>query len=408
MNPLRTRIYLSLLGAMLLAVGLFAQTGGWQSPRDIDLNERGELTGEVVSVSGDSFEVRPDAGVANVIRVFSSTSTRYRGFGNDPAATQLGSAGMVNMGVGDRVRVTGVGGTAQTVRAEFVQLLGRAVTSAPPAATTPASTIMVVEGVIDDILLSDQSFVLRGDTGETWTIVGTRETPVIFEGATYQLGNLERGDRVRVDVDVRLSSGELRAAKIDVLEDATPDGETPSILSNNYLTGRVGRIESRGNRFVFRSDRAGEILIEAGRAVDAKGQPFRTANIKVGDRLRIWGEYTAAQRFRADRIEIGTAADATASDQLRDRGQEPYLGFSTVILSGTVEKNPPNEDKLTIHNRNERRTLEITVDEEFIVLRPDDTFIRASQLRQGDSIVIKAFRDPRGEYIAQTIRLQAR
>ena len=73
-----------------------------------------------------------------------------------------------------------------------------------------------------------------------------------------------------------------------------------------------------------------------------------------------------------------------------------------------MEKNPPNEDKLTIHNRSERRDLEITVDEEFIVLRPDDTFIRASQLRQGDNVVIKAFRDPRGEYIAQTVRLQAR
>lgn len=407
MNPLRTRVYLSLLGAMLLSMGLFAQTGSWQSPRDVDLNERGELTGEVVSVSGDSFEVRPDAGVGNVIRVFSSSSTRYRGLGTDPAATQLGSAGLVNLGVGDRVRVTGVGGTARTVRAEFVQLLGRAVTSVP-ATTTPASTILVVEGVIDDILLSDQSFVLRGDTGETWKIVGTRETPVIFEGATYQLGNLERGDRVRVSVDSRLTSGELRASRIEVLEDATPDDEAPSILSNNYLTGRVGRIESRGNRFVFRSDRAGEVLIEAGRAVDAKGEPFRSANIQVGDRLRIWGEYTGDQRFRADRIEVGTAADATASGQIQDRGQEPYLGFSTVILSGVVEKNPRNEDKLTIHNRNERRDLEITVDEEFIVLRPDDTFIRASQLRQGDSVVIKAFRDPRGEYIAQTIRLQAR
>ena len=407
MNPLRNRIYLSLLGAMLLSVGLFAQTGTWQSPRDIDLNERGELTGEVVSRSGDSFEVRPDTGVGNVIRVFSSSSTRYRGLGTDPAATQLGSAGLVNLGIGDRVRVTGVGSTAQTVRAEFVQLLGRAITSAP-AATTPSSTILVVEGVIDDILLTDQSFVLRGDTGETWKIVGTRETPVIFEGSTYQLGNLERGDRVRVDVDSRLASGELRAGRIEVLEDSTPDDDTPSILSNNYLTGRVGRIESRGNRFVFRSDRAGEILIEAGRAVDARGEPFRTANIQVGDRLRIWGEYTADQRFRADRIEVGTAADATASDQLKDRGQEPYLGFSTVILSGVVEKNPPNEDKITIHNRNERRDLEITVDEEFIVLRPDDTFIRASQLRQGDNVVIKAFRDPRGEYIAQTIRLQAK
>jgi hypothetical protein len=407
MNPLRTRVYLSLLGAMLFSLGLFAQTASWQSPRDIDLNERGELTGEVVSVSGDSFEVRPDVGVGNVIRVFSSSSTRYRGLGADPAATQLGNAGLVNLGVGDRIRVTGVGGTGQSVRAEFVQLLGRAVTSRP-AATTPSSTILVVEGVIDDILLSDQSFVLRGDTGETWTIVGTRETPVIFEGATYQLGNLERGDRVRVDVDSRLASGELRASKIDVLVDSTPDGETPSILSNNYLTGRVGRVESRGNRFVFRSDRAGEVLIDARRAVDAKGEAFTIRNIQVGDRLRIWGEYTGDQRFRADRIEVGTAADATASDQFRDRGQEPYLGFSTVILSGIVEKNPPNEDKLTIRNRNERRTLEITVDEEFIVLRPDDTFIRASQLRQGDSIVIKAFRDPRGEYIAQTIRLQAR
>ncbi|MFN2442771.1 MAG: DUF5666 domain-containing protein [Thermoanaerobaculia bacterium] len=404
MNPLRNRVYLSLLGAILLSVGLFAQTT-WQSPRDIDVNERGELTGEVVSIGGDSFEMRSDAGTGTVGRVFSSSSTRFRGVGDEPAATHRGNAGLIQLRVGDRVRVTGVGAVAQSVRADFVQLLGRTV--APQASTKPSSTILTVEGVIEDILLSDQSFVLRGDTGEKWTIVGTRETPVIFEGATYQLGNMERGDRVRVDVDRRLASGELRAARIEVLKDSTPD-ETPSILSNNYLTGRVGRIESRRARFVFRSDRAGEVMIEAGRAVDANGDEFRVQSIQAGDRLRIWGEYTAAQQFRADRIEVGTAADATASDELRDRGQEPYLGYSTVVFYGTVEKNPPNEDKLTIRDRDERRSLEITVDEEFIVLRPDETFVRASQLRQGDSVVIKAFRDPRGEYVAQTIRLQGR
>lgn len=406
MNPLRKRIIFSIFSVFALAGGLLAQTANWGSAAEVDLNERGTITGTVESVGGDSFEILPDSGRGTTIRVTSAATTRFTRFGAEGESVS-GSAGLNFMRAGDRVRVEGVGIVGPAVRAETVALIGR-----PAAApgTAPSETILTVEGVIDSILPADQSFTLRGDDGQTWTIVGTDATPVIFKGEKYRLQNLETGDRVRVDVDSRLTSGELRAGRIEVLVDATPDEEAPlpSIAAGNFLTGRVGRIEARGARFVFRSDRAGEVMIDAGRAVNAAKQPFRIQDIQVGDRLRIWGEYTGQRRFRADRIEPGTAADAQATEQFRDRGQEPYLGFSPVIFYGTVERNPPNEDRLTIRDRDARRSIEIVVDEEFVVLRTDETYLRASQLRQGDDVVIKAFRDPRGEYIAQTIRLQQR
>ena len=105
--------------------------------------------------------------------------------------------------------------------------------------------------------------------------------------------------------------------------------------------------------------------------------------------------------------EFGTADDIYADDEFRDQGEEEFEGYSTVVFYGTIEKNPPNEDKITIRDRDSNRDIEIIADEEFVVLRDAGaTFLRAVQLRSGDRVVVKAFRDRAGNYVAQTIRLQ--
>ncbi len=388
---------------VLTAVSALAQTRpGWRTAADIRSGESGSMTGTITRLDTNGFGLASDAESATIAaRVETTSSTRYAGLGSDAARTETGSAGFRQLRVGDRVTVSGTGGPASTIRASSVTLVGRTVETR----SSVIDTNRFLEGRITDIRSTDQSFVIESDRGVRTTIVGTRDTPVDFEGETYTMGNLEQGDRVRVEIDARLSSGEIRARRIVVLQDATPD-DVSGIRSDSYLTGRVTRVEAGSKRFSVSADRAGEVRIEAGKAVDKSGRAFRVGDLQVGDRVRIWGGYTAQQTFRADRIEFGTADDVYRDDEFRDRGEEAFEGYSTVVFYGTIEKNPLNEDKLTIRDRDGDRNIEIVADEEFVVLREGATFLRAAQLRSGDKVVVKAFRDKLGNYIAQTIRLQ--
>lgn len=393
---------------VVTAVSAFAQPRPtWRTSQDIRSGQSGSMTGTITRLDTGGFQLASDEESATTAaRVETTSSTRYAGLGVDATRTETGSEGFRQLRVGDRVTVSGTGGSAATIRANSVTLIGRAIESRASGGGI-LDTNRFLEGKVADIRAADQSFVLEGDTGSRTTIVGTRETPVTYRGETARISNLERGDRVRVEIDARLSSGEIRARRIEVLEDSTPDDEISGIRSQNYLTGRVTRVESGSSRFTLAADRASQVRIEAGRAEDGSGRAFRVASLQVGDRVRIWGEYTGEQTFRAERIEFGSADDVYEDDEFRDRGEEDFEGFSTVVFYGTVEKNPPNEDKITIRDRDADRDIEIVADEEFVVLRDSGTtFLRAAQLRPGDRVVVKAFRDRAGKYVAQTIRLQ--
>ncbi len=392
---------------VLTTASLFAQSRpSWRTSQDIRSGQSGAMTGTITRIDATTFMLAADDDApSTAARVETTTSTRYAGLGIDAARTETGAPGFSQLRIGDRVTVSGVGGAAATIRASAVTLIGRSVKSR--AGSVAADTNRFLEGKVADIRPTDQSFVLESDSGTRTTIVGTRDTPVTYRGETARIANLERGDRIRVEIDARLSSGEIRARRIEVLEDSTPDDDISSIRSENYVTGRVTRVEASANRFTLAADRAGQVRVDASRAETAQGRTFRVSDLQVGDRLRIWGSYTAAETFRAERIEFGSPDDVYKDDEFRDRGEEQFEGFSTVIFYGTVEKNPPNEDKLTIEDRDSRRKIEIVADEEFVVLRETgSTFLRAAQLRSGDRVVVKAFRDRAGNYVAQTIRLQ--
>ncbi|HEY0590478.1 MAG TPA: DUF5666 domain-containing protein [Thermoanaerobaculia bacterium] len=364
------------------------------------------MTGTITRIDSASFMLASDEDSASTAaRIETTSATRYAGLGVDATRTETGASGFTQLRVGDRVTVSGVGGAAATIRASSITLIGRAIEERAGGAVLDTNRFL--EGKVADIRPADQSFVLESDSGVRTTVVGTRDTPVTYRGETARIANLERGDRVRVEIDARLSSGEIRARRIEVLEDSTPDDEISSIRSENYVTGRVTRVEANANRFTLAADRAGQIRVDASRAETSSGRTFRVGDLQVGDRLRIWGSYTGPQVFRAERIEFGSPDDVYKDDEFRDRGEEAFEGYSTVIFYGTVQKNPPNEDKLTIEDRDSRREIEIVADEEFVVLRETgSTFLRAAQLRSGDRVVVKAFRDRAGNYVAQTIRLQ--
>lgn len=405
-GSLRRSRWIAIL-VLLAAASLFAQSRpSWRTSRDIRSGESGSMTGTITRIDSASFMLASDEDSASTAaRIETTSATRYAGLGVDATRTETGASGFTQLRVGDRVTVSGVGGAAATIRASSITLIGRAIEERAGGAVLDTNRFL--EGKVADIRPADQSFVLESDSGVRTTVVGTRDTPVTYRGETARIANLERGDRVRVEIDARLSSGEIRARRIEVLEDSTPDDEISSIRSENYVTGRVTRVEANANRFTLAADRAGQIRVDASRAETSSGRTFRVGDLQVGDRLRIWGSYTGPQVFRAERIEFGSPDDVYKDDEFRDRGEEAFEGYSTVIFYGTVQKNPPNEDKLTIEDRDSRREIEIVADEEFVVLRETgSTFLRAAQLRSGDRVVVKAFRDRAGNYVAQTIRLQ--
>jgi hypothetical protein len=364
------------------------------------------MTGTVTRVETNGFAlVSDDESASMTARIETGTATRFAGLGVNATETATGNEGLRTLRVGDRVTVSGVGGAAATIRANSVTLIGRAIDTRSSSTSTDSNRF--IEGRIVDIRTTDVSFIVQTDSGTRTTVVGTRDTPVTYRGETARIANLEEGDRVRVEIDARLSSGEIRARRVEVLVDSTPDeGDVSDIRSENYLTGRVTRVEGNSNRFTLQVDRGAAVRVEAGRAVDREGRAFRVRDLQVGDRLRVWGSYSNPQTYRADRIEFGSADDVYQDDEFRDRGEDDFDDYSTVVFYGTVERNPPNEDKITIRDRDSKRDIELVADEEFVVLREGATYLRAAQLRSGDRVVVKAFRDARGRYVAQTIRLQ--
>lgn len=386
----------------LAPASLFAQTRTpWRTADDVRSGTSGTIVGSIISLTGDELRITADEDPAGrEVRVDTTRSTRYGGVSAIGDATLSGAAGLRELRIGDRVRVTGSATAARTIRATDVMLIGRSTTVPTGSDSRPKNEM---EGVVQDIRTYDRSFVLETDDGTRTTVVATEDTPVMFEGKSYSIRNLEVGDRVRVVVDTTLTSGGVRARRIDVLKDSTPN-EVGGIRSTNYVTGRIERID--GNRIILNADRVGQVRVDVSRAVRSDGASFNLSNVQVGDRLRVWGEYTAANAFRAERVEFGTAEDAYRDDEFRDRGQEAFEGYSTVVFYGVVERNQTAEDRLKMRNRDNDRDVEIVVDEEFVVLREAGSFIRSAELRQGDNIVVKAFRDPQGRYIAQTIRLR--
>ena len=77
-----------------------------------------------------------------------------------------------------------------------------------------------------------------------------------------------------------------------------------------------------------------------------------------------------------------------------------------MTIYGTVRETLAASPQLVVHD-NQGRTIRINVLEGFVVRgRTAGVYTTAERLKENDSVVIKAFRDADGNYIAQTIRLR--
>jgi len=411
--------------AALAAFPAFAQYNStWQGAADITEGVSGSIVGTAVDVNeGQSrLLLEPDNDRNGQVTVETdSVSTQYNGFGdviNGKPEIFTGSKGFTNIRVGDRLNIRGVGRAAGVVEADFITLLGRSVAapqvgvgetrSPSQGVSTPAigSTTTVyggVEGTVQQVNASDNRIVIETNGREMLNVRTSRNTPVYYQGQTYQIGNLEVGDRVRVDADATTAGNEVHARSIQVVQSVQEGGTNARVSTVN---GRVTRIDRTAD--VARVDTGrGEVRVDMSHAYDANGRRVRAADLQVGDRVDISGAYgTTSDIFAASTIRFNDDVFANAPGSVTASGTGPAVEPGLVTISGTVTDTMQNAGNIVLRERGTGRVIQLYASEDFVVRGKNGGYTTADRLNANDSVVVKAYRDSDGNYIAQTIRIR--
>lgn len=420
--------------ALLTVVTLSASgqsSSSWRTANDIREGSRGSVAGTVTDVDDTRNRLYlelVDDRYSQVTVEADSVSTQYNGFGgviNGKPEIFIGSAGFSNIREGDRVEVRGSGRGTGIVIADTVTLLGRSVaagttgvgsTRPPSSISTPAGppsglgsatrATAGTEGMIRQINLTDNRIVVETDRREILTIRTTGTTPVYYRNETYQLRNLEVGDRIRVDTFATTGDErELRARSIEVTQSVQDRGTTTGTGTTGTragtLAGRVTRVDTGSERIWIDTGRGVETVVDLYRANDSSGRHIRVSDVRVGDSVELTGT-TSGGTFVATTIRqsddvFGTSAGSTVA-------VDDEVEYVVVTLSANVVESLETSPVLVIRDRTSGRSFNVHVTEDFVVRTKAGSYTTAEKLKVGDALVVKAYRDDRGNHVAQSIR----
>lgn len=405
----------------------------WRTAADIREGIRGSIVGTVVDTDEAQREITvstDDDRYQQITVRTDSVATQYNGFGtviNGSPEIFKGSKGFANLRSGDRIEVRGTGRGTGIVMADQVTLLGRPVpasttgvgetrpqssVSTPTASTTNAQQDVYgrIEGVIRQINAADNRIVIETDRREIFNVRTSSTTPVYYKGDVYQVRNLEVGDRVRVESDDSTLSGrEIRARVIDVVQ-GVQDRSTSTDRRIGSTAGRVTRVDRAAE--VVRIDTGREeVRIDTSRANDSAGRRIRASDIQVGDRLEVTGSYApSSDLFRATTIrfteDVLAPKPEDADPGENDEEDQETGDYVIVTISGTVTDSLQNSATLGVRDRATGRNVRVFVTEDFTVRNKTGGYTTADKLAENDAVMIKAFRDEDGNYVAQTIRIR--
>ena len=420
----------------LVALSAFGQSGPtMRTTADVVDNVRGSIVGTVTSVmeTRNQFVVTLDDDRYGTVTVQGdSLITTFRGFGgtiNGAPEVFQGSTGMANLREGDHVEVRGIGAANTQIKAEEVILLGRNVaadpvgvgqTRAQGSLTTPtanstarsdsASTrIGSVEGIVREINSNDNSIVVQTDRREMVTVRGTGSTPVYYRKDVYHIANLEVGDRVRISPESATTTGDVRAHSIEVVQNVQePSGERMPARGVGQLSGRVSGLERHTNIIRIQPDtgRTLEVPVDLSNTLDENSRPIHSSDVQVGDRVTLSGSYNA-NVFVASTLTIeasGSEVDVTPPPSHKSAAP-PEPGIVTIY--GTVSRPLSANSQLTVtETTSSHRTVSVYASADLVVRGKTAGYTVVDRLKPGDGVVVKAYRDASGNFIAQTIRLR--
>ncbi len=423
--------------AAMVSVAGFAQDRSlWRTSADVQEGTRGTIVGTVADVLTGSSRIilKPDNDSYDQVTIDTdSVSTQYNGFGgtiNGSPEIFVGSTGFSNVRSGDRLEVRGAGSGNGLLRADRITLLGRALASpqtgvgqtrSPGSVSTPTAggrssstspdRLGRIEGTIRQVNADEGRIVIETDRREIRTVRATSSTPVYYKGDTYRLNNLEIGDRIRIEPETGstgTSGSEIRAHVIDVLASVQDSGGTTNRQVGS-LAGRVTRVDRNSDVVLVDSGR-GEVRVDLSSASDSSGRAVRGRDLQVGDRVSLSGTYNG-DLFVASTVGFGDASTTPRPSNTPNRPRTDstmnVTDLGVVTIYGTVVQSLDNSPQLVIRDsQNGNRTVRIYLLEDFAYRTKAGTYSTADRLKANDSVVVKAYRDADGNYIAQTIRVR--
>jgi hypothetical protein len=416
--------------AAALAVSAFGQDRNlWRTSADITEGARGSAVGTVVDiqVGSNRIVITPDESPSDRMTIEAdAVSTQYNGFGgtiNGAPEIFVGTPGFSNLREGDRIDVRGSGSANGVIRAERITLLGRPVpapqtgigqTRTPNSISTPTAggstpstapeRIGRMEGIVRQVNPAEGRIVIETDRREIFTVRATSSTPVVYQGNTYRISNLEVGDRVRVEPEsgTIASGSEVRAHSITVTVSSQETNGAPS-RQIGTLAGRVTRVERTSEMIRVQGDR-GPVSVDLTHASDASGAPIHARDMQAGDQVSMTGTYNngvfVATTVRFTNLEQGPIEVRPPTGEANGAYE---LGL--VTMYGTVQATLANSPQLVIRDT-QSRTVRLYVTDDFVIRTKSGGYTTADRLRDGDAIVVKAYRDGDGNFVAQTIRLR--
>lgn len=368
-----------------------------------------------------------DAAKTRVTIETDSVSSTYHGFGTMIGGKPeifIGSAGLANIRLGDRIQVRGPVLSEGVYRGDRITLVGREIpasqvgvgTTRDPSQSATVQTEVrssnatsnAIEGTIRQVNLDEGRLVVQTTSDRRMITVRTyRNTPVYYRGESHRVTNLEIGDRIRVEADARNTpTDEISARRIDVIASVQDSGTaTGNGGTVTTLVGRITRLEP-GLDYVYLNAGRSETRVDMRSAENANGEIIRARDLRVGDNVEISGSYNrVGDMFLASTVRFDSAI-GTTDDRVPPR--EDLTRYSVVTMTGTITETLEDGPTLGFRDRDSKSVLRIWVTEDFTVRTKGTTYTTAELLRVNDTAVIKAFRDDNGNLVAQTIRLRNR
>jgi hypothetical protein len=177
-----------------------------------------------------------------------------------------------------------------------------------------------VVGVVTSVARNGNDFTLRTNRGSV-RIEAKGGVPVFYRGQRYRVRDLERGDRVAVDLQ-NASRNRPRARSIEVIESVRggggryddrygsrdPYGNRGGYGNDRYgryerLDGTVVSLDSRRGQMVVRTGARHDVLVDVRSFERTYGRDWNRS-LRRGDRITLEGEYTRGA-FVAHRIASG-------------------------------------------------------------------------------------------------------
>jgi hypothetical protein len=410
---------------LLSAVSTFAQsrsstgTGGGLAGTVIDIdNGRGRL-----QIESD------DDRYARTTIETDSISTQYLGFGGMIAGKPeifTGSSGFSNIRLGDRISIRGAIRADGVTHADAITLLGRQVaagtvgvgqTRNPTSAATPTddrttgtttAQTSAVEGTVRQINEEEGRIVIQTAQRRMITVNTYRNTPVFFRGEQYRISNLEIGDRVRIDPDPRTAqTDEITARRIEVTQSVQEarGGEGNTVTAIN---GRVLRTDPSLD-YAYVDAGRGEVRVDMSQAEDPRGERIHARDLRVNDVVEISGSYgRAGDIFMASTVRLGRGSGSNVDVTPPVYSDDEFVRYSVVTFTGTVRTTLEDASTIEVLDTQLNRSVRVWATEDFAVRTKGATYTTAENLKVGDTVLIKAYTDTRGNLIAQTIRLRNR